>query len=304
MPENSGAPVGSVDDVLAFFGLGPAKAAAQLLQGMANQSWRVRTGTGDDVVVKFLVHQKEELVINEIAIQQQLHACNIVTPRYLQSPAGDYVYQCAGLAAVVAPLIKGVHPGAISRKLAHSMGSVLARFHAGVRSLPVAHTGWLNRMAATQATASADDAVAKQTALAWMAAGAPLFAGGLPVGIIHGDFHTGNLLVRSKTDTRVVAMLDFEEAEENLLLVDIAFGLFGSHSLAYTKKHTFTILHAFLDGYEAVRPLEPAERSNLALALRYVGGACSLWMVAHGDTAHAVRNLAIADFLCGIELRR
>ena len=33
-------------------------------------------------------------------------------------------------------------------------------------------------------------------------------------------------------------MLDFEEAEENLLLVDIAFGLFGSHSLAYYQRGT------------------------------------------------------------------
>lgn len=304
MPEHSGPSVGSIDDVLAFFGLGQAQTAAYPLHGMANQSWRVRTATGAEVVVKFLVHQKEELVINEIAIQQQLHACNIFTPRYIQSPAGGYVYRSGGLAAVVAPLIVGVHPSSVSRKLAHSMGSMLARFHAGVRSLPVAHTGWLNRTAAAQTAAGGDHAAVKERALACMAAGDCMFAHGLPVGIIHGDFHIGNLLVRSPAGTQIVAMLDFEEAEENLLLVDLAFGLFGSHSLTYTKKRTWTIMHAFLDGYEAVRPLEPAEKSNLPLALRYVGGACSLWMVEHGHTAQADHNLAIADFLCTIDLRR
>ena len=45
---------------------------------------------------------------------------------------------------------------------------------------------------------------------------------GLPGGVIHGDFHENNVLVESEAIPRVIAVMDFEEAEENLLLVDVA----------------------------------------------------------------------------------
>ena len=274
---------------------------------MANRSFRVTTADGSRYVVKFLVHQLESLLVNELAIQQQLQAHGIVTPRYIRAPGGDYVYRSAaapGSAAVISTAIAGVHPKGLSRRLAHAMGVMLAQYHAAVRSLPVAHEGWLNRSTVAKAAAETSHSAAKDAALALIALGEPMFESEIPCGIIHGDFHIGNLLVTSQTGAEIAAMLDFEEAEENVLLVDIAFGLFGSHSLTYTARHTHTILHAFLDGYESVRSLAPVERSNLAGAICYVGGACSLWMYAHGYTANAAHNLGIAESLRKIDLSR
>ncbi len=307
MLDSYAAEVPSIDAVLAYFGLGTAKSVTQTQLGMANRSFRVITTTGARYVVKILVHQSERLLINELAIQQQLHAHGIVAPRYIQSPTGEYVYRHASVTdfvAVASATIKGVHPNLVSRQLAHNMGNMLANYHAAVRSLPVAHTGWLNRTTASLPAAESEHSAGKEAALALIAQGEPMFASHVPSGIIHGDFHTGNLLVKSQSDARIVAMLDFEEAEENLLLVDVAFGLFGSHSLAYTARHTHAAVHAFLDGYEAVRELEQAESANLAPAICYVAGACSLWMYEHGYNANAVHNLAIADALCRIDLSR
>ena len=238
MLDSYAAEVPSIDAVLAYFGLGTAKSVTQTQLGMANRSFRVITTTGAQYVVKILVHQSERLLINELAIQQQLHAHGIVAPRYIQSPTGEYVYRHASVTdfvAVASATIKGVHPNLVSRQLAHNMGNMLANYHAAVRSLPVAHTGWLNRTTASLPAAESEHSAGKEAALALIAQGEPMFASHMPSGIIHGDFHTGNLLVRSQSDARIVAMLDFEEAEENLLLVDVAFGLFGSHSLAYTS---------------------------------------------------------------------
>jgi Ser/Thr protein kinase RdoA (MazF antagonist) len=307
MLNSSEVDVPTIETVMANFGLGAAKSVAQTQLGMANCSFHVTTAGGDRYVVKFLVHQKQSLLINELAIQQQLQAHGIVTPHYLRSSGGEYVYRLATvpeLAAVISTRIAGVHPKTVSRGLACAMGGMLAHYHAAVRSLPAAHSGWLNRSTVAQAVGETCDSAIKAAALALIAQGEPMFETDIPRGIIHGDFHTGNLLVAHRSSATIAALLDFEEAEENLLLIDIAFGLFGSHSLAYTARHTHTLLHAFLDGYESVRPLEPMERPNLAAAVCYVAGACSLWMYAHGYVANAAHNLAIADALRKIDLSR
>ena len=42
------------------------------------------------------------------------------------------------------------------------MGTMLANYHAAVRSLPVAHTGWLNRNTVAQAAATASTQLSKK----------------------------------------------------------------------------------------------------------------------------------------------
>ncbi len=306
MPNSDDVDAPTIAAVLAYFGLGAAKSVAQTSLGMANRSFRVTTVDGSRYVVKILVHQLPSLLSNELAIQEQLQAHGIVTPRYIRAPGGEYVCRLPSAparAAVIASAITGVHPKTVTRGLAYAMGAMLANYHAAVRALPAAHTGWLNRNTVVHAAATGDSAV-KAAALALTAQGEPLFASDVPRGIIHGDFHIGNLLVASQSSAKIVALLDFEEAEENLLLLDIAFGLFGSHSLACTPRRTHAILHAFLDGYESLRRLDPLERSSLPVAVCYVAGACSLWMYAHGYAANAAHNLAIADALRKIDLTR
>ncbi len=307
MLEGGDAEVAAIEAVLAFFGLKTARLVAQTHVGMANRSFRITTAAGAQYVIKMLVHQKRELLINELAIQQQLAIHNVVTPRYLQAPSGGFMYRSEGateLTAVISAAIPGVHPKVVGRSLAFAMGGMLATYHAAVRSLPIAHSGWLNRQSVEQTAAETKHSDGKDAALALIAQGSQLFAADLPTGIIHGDFHIGNLLVRSQRDANIVAMLDFEEAEENLLLVDIAFGLFGSHSLATSRLQTRALMRAFLNGYESVRPLAPTESTHLADAIAYVAGACSLWMLAHGYEANAAHNIAIADALLRIDLRR
>jgi Ser/Thr protein kinase RdoA (MazF antagonist) len=182
------------------------------------------------------------------------------------------------------------------------MGSVLARYHQAVRSLPLAHAGWLNRRSA--APAASEPALLFAAALALLHAGSAIFDAPLPHGIIHGDFHIGNLLVRSQADRTIVALLDFEEAQLSPLLVDVAFGLFGSHALHYTRRRTQANVHAFLDGYVAIRPLAAAEQDNLALAVRFVAGACALWLAERGYADNAAHNIAVANALQQVDLTR
>ncbi len=272
---------------------------------MANHSYLVTTEAGSAYVVKQLVHQQASLLPNDLAIQQQLFSYSIDAPCYLPSPGGEYLYQRAGVNAVVSARIEGVHPSALTPRLAHQMGSMLARFHQAVHSLPLAHVGWLNRREAGPPSQEASEqSLLPNAALALLRAGSAIFESSLPHGIIHGDFHTGNLLVRSEADPAIEAVLDFEEAQASPLLVDIAFGLFGSHALHYSRWDTQANVHAFLDGYEAIRPLEAAERDNLAQAINFVAGACALWLWERGYEENAAHNIAVADALRRIDLAR
>ena len=299
LPAAPGVPI---DAVLAFFGLGSPRSVARTALGMANHSYLVTTEAGSAYVVKQLVHQQASLLPNDLAIQQQLLSGGIAAPRYLQSPGGEYLYRQAGVSAVVSARIEGVHPSALTPRLARQMGSMLARYHQAVRSLPLAHAGWLNRRdAGSPANGHSGPA---EAALALLRAGSIIFEAPLPQGIIHGDFHTGNLLVRSEADAEIVAVLDFEEAQASSLLVDIAFGLFGSHSLHSSPQDTHANVHAFLDGYQIVRPLEAVERDNLGLALGFVAGATALWLWERGYADNAAHNVAVADALRQIDLTR
>lgn len=299
------APVPPVAAILAFFGLDAPTSAARTALGMANHSYLVTTAAGSAYVVKQLVHQQASLLPNDLAIQQQLLSHGIAAPRYLQSPSGEYLYQQAGVSAVVSARIEGVHPPDLTPRLAHQMGDVLARYHQAVHSLPLAHVGWLNRREVGLPPQEAgEQSLLPNAALALLRAGSVIFEAALPQGIIHGDFHIGNLLVRSEAHPTIVAVLDFEEAQVSPLLVDVAFGLFGSHALHYSRRDTHANVHAFLDGYEAVRPLEAAEKDNLAQAVSFVAGACALWLWERGYTENAAHNVAAAGALQHVNLVR
>lgn len=297
-------PLPPIAAILAFFGLGSPRSIAPTALGMANHSYLVTTEAGETYVVKQLIHQQARLLPNDLAVQQQLHSHGIGAPHYIQSPSGGYLYEQAGVSAVVAARIAGVHPPALTPRLAHPMGSVLARYHQAVHSLPLAHAGWLNRRTAGPPGATNQHSSLSEAALALLHAGGAIFEAPLPHGIIHGDFHIGNLLMRSRTDPTIAAVLDFEEAQRSPLLVDVAFGLFGSYSLHCTRRRTQANLHAFLDGYEAVRPLQAEEKDNLASAVRFVAGACALWLYERGYVDNAAHNLAVATALQQIDLTR
>ena len=88
--------------------------------------------------------------------------------------------------------------------------------------------------------------------------------------------------------------MDFEETESNLLILDI-----GLTVLAVCKTKTGleieqSLVEPVLRGYEQVRPLEKAEKSFLKTAIKYVGGAGSLWLQAHNESRLASQYLSRA----------
>ena len=115
-----------------------------------------------------------------------------------------------------------------------------------------------------------------------------LFDRPVPRGIIHGDFHCGNVLVDPVHEDRVTAVLDFEEAGENLYMVDLAVSLIGiSTARSWEAQPELALMDAVRQGYEAVRPLTAEESLWLPRAIRYASEAWIRWFEAHGFDKYA-----------------
>jgi homoserine kinase type II len=129
-------------------------------------------------------------------------------------------------------------------------------------------TGWLDARAEHLPAAARD-------ALRGLVAAAP--PDRLPRQLVHLDFRSANILFARD---EVTAILDFEEAQHDHRLVELA----RAATLLGTRYHDWGPVPAevrteFLAGYQAVRPLAPAEASWLDILLLWHAMA----MVPAGD---------------------
>jgi homoserine kinase type II len=86
----------------------------------------------------------------------------------------------------------------------------------------------------------------------------------LPLGLIHGDLFIDNVLYQGDALT---ALLDFEQASWGALLYDLAVSVlaFGFGRDDFRADVT----RAFIDGYQAVRPVGAAEARGFGAELRF-----------------------------------
>jgi len=292
-------PQETVDAILAHFDL-PQSRSFTRLSGWANQNYLVQTQAGTEYVLKVLILQKQELLANDIAIQRQLAGVT-QTPVYCVGPNGSVLFANGEIAAVISAKIEGVHARILSHAFAFEIGKALALFHTAVHALPMPHQGWLNPLSAKRArlwessepvVRAAQRLINENTAL--------LTEGLLPVGIIHGDLHEQNVLVASQAQPAVIAIMDFEEAEQNLLLLDVARTIL---SVCRSPQGTSLLAHnmeQLVQGYETGRAMTSLEREMLPTAIRYVIGVDVIWLVQNGFTAEAAEHLARAAALPAI----
>jgi homoserine kinase type II len=261
----------TIPEVLSFFGLDLPQEIRPAGFGIANHNFMVSTAHGD-YVVKFLVNQTPESIENDIAIQRQLDEAGIGSARYLRHEDGDYLFRMDQLHAVVSPRLPGITPRHRSTGLAANIGRHLALFHRHVRSLPYKnHRGLMDP---TNAVVDTEEArcVEQQP---------------LPRGIIHGDLHAGNVIVDVLHEDRIVAVLDFEEAGENVYLIDLAVTLMAAGAPPEGSALESQLVCAVLQGYESVRPLSDQEHVWLPGAIAYAAEATINWFRANGYERYA-----------------
>ena len=95
----------------------------------------------------------------------------------------------------------------------------------------------------------------------------------LPMGLLHGDLFLDNTLFDGD---KMVAILDFEEGCYDTLLLDVGMTIIGC---CYTPEHRLKLeaVQAFLDAYNAIRPLTDSEWQHLDCFVHYAALSIAFW---------------------------
>jgi len=242
--------------------------ALSIKEGISNNNHIVETSIGE-YVVKFLVNQNTETLENDVAIQEQLLQTGLQTPKYIRNKENVYRFKSGTITAVISEKLNGIAPKNVNVKLAKDFGQKLATFHSVVKKLP--HRN--NKGLMNPSVSGVDSQI---------------YQAPLPKGIIHGDFHLGNVLVDSTQNDTIVAMLDFEEAGENLYIVDLALTIMGTCALEDLMD--VNLIKAATEGYETIRPLNGLEKDRFSEAIKYAAKAWIKWFKENDFEKYAVKH--------------
>lgn len=269
-----------IPNIISYFDLGEIQKIGTSKSGISNHNYLVKTKQ-NNYFVKFLINQDVKYIQNDVYIQKSLKKVGVDSPNYLQSKTGEYVYEYNNVKAVVSKRIIGDTPFNVNAKLAFEFGEKLAKFHKYVIELPIMNVGGL--MNPNISSVDSD-----------------IFTKSLPKGIIHGDFHLGNALVDLENKDTIVAILDFEDAGENIFVVDLAVTIMGICSKDENSVD-ISLINKTISGYQSVRLLNDFEKKCLNDAILYSAKTWIKWFMDNGYEKYAKRHQSKLDSFYEIE---
>lgn len=259
-----------IPEILSYFDLGKSIKVNFIKDGISNHNYIVETLKGE-YVIKFLISQKTENIENDRAIRKQVANSGILVPEYIRSRDWFYVFTKNSINAVVSKRIEGITPRIINKTLAFNIGQTLAMFHKLVTWLPHKNTnGLLN----PKVSGVYSD----------------IFFHKLPKGIIHGDFHSGNILVEPSSREHIVGIFDFEESEENLYLTDLSTTVMATCSSTDENAIDFDLIHSVIMGYESVRELTGEEKALFSDSIKYSAETWIKWFNENNYPKYAEKH--------------
>lgn len=271
-----------------FFGLGTVLSIERASEGLGNENYFVRTNDGKKYVMKLLRSQTIEGLENEMSILEQLKKTDIITAKFVVGKNRKIYFECGKHTVTCTEFINGDLRLKISDELSMELGKTLASFHTGVKYLPAKTDFWLSKENALKETKKLPTTLLGKKIKKRIESTIYIFELNLPKGIIHGDLHLSNLVV---TPNNKIAIFDFEDVDENILLLDIAI---TSVSLL-SKRNEKSVVKNLLAGYESVRPLRELEQQSLPLAIRYVTGASAAWLLNEGHP-HLAEEMILFNY--------
>lgn len=187
----------------------------------------------------------------------------------------------------LAPRIAGAHPSPVTPAQCAAIGAALAKLHLTLAGYPLhrenAHGAdwWDAEARKARPGLTAANQLLLDTVLEDFAETVEDFDD-LPTGLIHGDLFRDNTLFEGDT---LRAILDFSEAGEDYWLLDVAIVANDFCSAWPDVTLDLGLFSAFLEAYEAVRPL--TEDEHVAMPAFLAMAATRFWL---SRLAVAARN--------------
>jgi homoserine kinase type II len=265
-----------LEEVAAALALGGVRSCRAIAAGTINSNFAVETDRGR-WFLRINEGKAEADVDWEARLVDALAAAGVPAPRPARARDGRGYVALPGARdkwVTAFPWRDGRHlaPAEVTPRAAAELGAALAALHVAGAELPIAwrrvsiydHAHLLARYERIRscedpALAAAIAVLGEELATAGAAAAERSAAAH---GIIHGDLFRDNVLWEGDA---LVALLDFEQASGGSLAYDLAVCL---NDWCWTGEPRVELAAALLEGYQARRPLSPADRAAIPIELR------------------------------------
>lgn len=278
------------------YDVGELVSAKGIAEGVSNSNWLVETaGTGNGTQRFILTMYERRIELCDLpyflGLLDHLSARGCPVPRTIHDRSGAAFRMEGGKAVALIEYLPGISPTRPSPAQAGAVGEALAQMHVEGRDFPLTRAntmGFADNLAILESCG--EDALAAidpdlPALLEPARKAAALDLTGLPRANIHADLFPDNVLMLGE---QVTGMIDFYFACTDCLTLDLATTHAAWCFDAATGAYDAARGAALLAGYQAVRPLEEAERALFGriaqgAALRFVASRAEDWHGTPGD---------------------
>ncbi len=286
-----------LEDFLAAYDLGAPLAFKGIAEGVSNSNWLLETERGRFILTIYEHRVDEADLPFFLGLMRWLHDHGYPCATPMPARDGEALQRLRGKPAAIVSFLSGLSARRPTAQHCREAGQGMARLHlaakgfSGGRENTLGHAHWRAMFDGLEGAAEG-----LKPGLAAVIAGdiaefEAAWPKGLPQGVIHADFFPDNVFFQG---ARFAAAIDFYFACTDALAYDIAVAL---NAWCFEPDGSFNVTHAraFVAGYEAVRPLSPAERAALPMlawgaAMRFFLTRLHDWDAPAADGALVVRK--------------
>ena len=251
--------------LLAAFDLGAPLAFKGIAEGVENSNFLLETEAGRFILTVYEKRVREEDLPFFLGLMGWLAERGYPSATPMADRQGRLIQRVRGKPCAIVSFLPGLSVRRPSVAHCRVAGEGLARLHlaakgyGGIRANDLGQAAWAPMFAPLAKDADALKPGLSAVIAADLASLATAWPKDLPAGVIHADYFPDNVFFR---DGRFAGAIDFYFACEDALAYDVAIAL---NAWCFEPDGSFnvTAARAMVAGYEAHRPLSPAEREAL-----------------------------------------
>ncbi|MCA0305057.1 MAG: homoserine kinase [Proteobacteria bacterium] len=272
-----------LDGFLAQYDIGTAESFKGVAEGVENSNYFLTTDRGTYFVTLYEKRVDPRDLPFFLGLMEHLADRGITCPRPIKGRDGQALRTLAGRPAAITTFLPGLWPRRMTLGHCGQVGEALAGLHLAGRDFAIRRpnalsvAGWRPLFEGARDHVDAALANELEGEIAFFEKHWPT---GLPAGVIHADLFNDNVLF---LHDRLSGLIDFYFACNDAFAYDVAICL---NAWCFEPDLSFnaTKARALLQGYERVRPLEPAERAAMPVLAR--GAALRFLMTRLYDWVH------------------
>jgi len=255
---------------LSFYPAGRLLSYKGIAEGSENSNFLLHTSSGSYILTLYEKRVDRQDLPFFLGLMQHLAGKGISCPLPVSRRDGEVIGMLAGRPAALITFLEGMWMRRPNAGHCREVGRALAGLHLAGMDFPLSRRnalsldGWHRLWQASRGRAdevepglaAEVDADLEMLGRQWPA--------GLPAGVIHADLFPDNVFFLGE---KLSGLIDFYFACNDLYAYDVATCL---NAWCFEKDFSFNATkgRALLSGYQAVRPLTPAERAGLPVLAR------------------------------------